>query len=131
MLLGRKAKKVSLHSVRPKVNFMLLSERLPPFKVASPEFFAIMGENGPGLLGGCPGRALLLAPCLGRSNLLTEQQVARSWNSLFSKGPVDEKKLEKAESLLKHLRPESPLHYRLSKELEEIRQRFLQQVGQR
>jgi hypothetical protein len=62
--------------------------------------------------------------------LLTEQQVAHSWNSLFSKGPVDEKKLKRAESLLKHLRPESPLHYRLSKELEEIRARYLERNKQ-
>jgi len=58
--------------------------------------------------------------------LLTEQQVAKSWYSLFAKGPINEKTIERAESLLRHLRPESPLHYRLSKELEEIRARVMQ-----
>jgi len=58
--------------------------------------------------------------------LLTEQQVAKSWYSLFAKGPINEKTIERAESLLRHLRPESPLHYRLSKELEEIRARLMQ-----
>jgi len=58
--------------------------------------------------------------------LLTEQQVAKSWYSLFSKGPIDQATIERAESLLRHLRPESRLHYRLLKELEEIRSRVLQ-----
>ncbi|MGQ9503817.1 MAG: hypothetical protein ACUVQG_02325 [Thermogutta sp.] len=58
--------------------------------------------------------------------MLTEQQVAKSWYSLFSKGPISQKTIERAESLLRHLRPESPLHYRLLKELEEIRARVLQ-----
>ncbi|MGQ9606001.1 MAG: hypothetical protein ACUVTW_07340 [Thermogutta sp.] len=58
--------------------------------------------------------------------MLTEQQVARSWSTLF-KGTITEKTFEKAESLLRSLRPESPLRHRLSKELSEIRKRHLQQ----
>lgn len=58
--------------------------------------------------------------------MLTEQQVAKNWYSLFSKGPIDEKTLQRAEALLRNLRPESPLLYRLTKELEEIRARVMQ-----
>lgn len=57
--------------------------------------------------------------------LLTEQQVARSWSTLF-KGTITEKTFEKAESLLRSLRPESPLRHRLASELAEIRKRHLQ-----
>ena len=60
------------------------------------------------------------------SRLLTEQQISRSWIKLFTSGEVDEAMLERAESLLAELRPESPLRHRLGLELEEIRNRFLQ-----
>jgi len=58
--------------------------------------------------------------------LLSEQQVSRSWSTLF-KGEITEKTFEKAESLLRNLRPESPLRHRLANELREIRNRYLQQ----
>jgi len=59
--------------------------------------------------------------------LLTEQQINRSFRTLFRKGNVDEQTFEKAEELLAELRPESPLRHRLSVELDELRDRWLQQ----
>ena len=53
--------------------------------------------------------------------MLTEQEVARSWQRLFVGGTVTPDTFEKAESLLEELRPESPLYHRLAAELEEIR----------
>jgi hypothetical protein len=60
-------------------------------------------------------------------SLLTEQQISRSWQKLFRSGECSEEALEKAESLLDELRPESPLRFRLSTELEELRKRWLQE----
>jgi hypothetical protein len=54
-------------------------------------------------------------------NLLTEQEVARSWQRLFVGGTVTPDTFDKAEALLEELRPESPLFHRLHAELEEIR----------
>lgn len=59
--------------------------------------------------------------------MLTEQQINRSFRALFRKGNVDEQTFEKAEALLDELRPESPLRHRLMVELEELRDRWLQQ----
>lgn len=53
--------------------------------------------------------------------LLTEDQVQRSFRSLFSTPDFTETDVEKAENLLDKLRPESPLRHRLSGELEELR----------
>jgi hypothetical protein len=53
--------------------------------------------------------------------LLTEQQIARSWQRLFTRGGLDEEVVAKAEAMLAGLRPESPLRHRLSAELEELR----------
>lgn len=52
--------------------------------------------------------------------MLTEREVSKSWSLLF-KGEVSSESLEKAESLLDELRPESPLRHRLGQELEELR----------
>lgn len=57
--------------------------------------------------------------------MLTEQQIARSWQRLFTRGGLDEKVVAKAEAMLAGLRPESPLRHRLSAELEELRKRSL------
>lgn len=57
--------------------------------------------------------------------MLTEQEVARSWAGLFKAQDIDDDVLEKAESLLDELRPESPLRHRLDAELVELRQRAL------
>lgn len=54
-------------------------------------------------------------------NVLTEQEVSRSWARLF-KGEVTGESLSKAESLLEELRPESPLRHRLGRELDELRE---------
>ena len=59
--------------------------------------------------------------------MLTENQVARSWRSLFSDSELAEDAFEKAEILLDELRPESPLRHRLGCELDEIRR--LRQVS--
>ncbi len=59
--------------------------------------------------------------------MLTEQQINRSFRALFRNGNVDEQTFEKAEALLDELRPESPLRHRLTVELEELRDRWLQQ----
>ncbi len=53
--------------------------------------------------------------------LLTEQEVARSWQRLFSSPPITAETLDKAEALLEELRPESPLFHRLNTELCEVR----------
>jgi len=53
--------------------------------------------------------------------LLTESEVSRSWNRLFTSGDHSEQAFENAETLLDGLRPESPLRLRLSQELEELK----------
>jgi hypothetical protein len=55
-------------------------------------------------------------------NLLTEQEVSRSWLKLFKGGDVTQVTFTKAEDLLDALRPESPLRHRLSSELTELRE---------
>lgn len=54
-------------------------------------------------------------------NLLTEQEVSRSWRKLFTKTQVTSDSFSKAEILLDELRAESPLRHRLTRELEELR----------
>lgn len=53
--------------------------------------------------------------------MLTEQEIAKNWRSLFQIGQYGEDTFEKAEVLLDELRPESPLRHRLGAELAEIR----------
>lgn len=53
--------------------------------------------------------------------MLTEQEVSRSWQKLFTGGEVTKETFTKAETLLDELRPESPLYHRLTAELAEIR----------
>jgi hypothetical protein len=55
-----------------------------------------------------------------RFALLTEQQISRSWRTLFRAGPIDDEMISKAEAMLDELRPESPLRHRLRGELDEI-----------
>jgi len=57
----------------------------------------------------------------GEYRLLTESQVQRSFRNLFSNADMNEDTFEKAEELLDHLRPESPLRHRLFSELDELR----------
>ncbi len=52
--------------------------------------------------------------------MLTEQEIARNWRSLFLSGVGDDT-LTKAQELLDELRPESPLRHRLGAELDELR----------
>jgi hypothetical protein len=54
--------------------------------------------------------------------LLTESEVQRSFRSMFKDGQLDVEKLDRAETLLDQLRPESPLRHRLTTELEELRE---------
>jgi hypothetical protein len=54
--------------------------------------------------------------------LLTEQEVSRSWRKLFTKTDVTADTFIKAEALIDELRGESPLRHRLTSELEELRQ---------
>jgi hypothetical protein len=58
---------------------------------------------------------------LAGADVLTEQEVSRSWQKLLKGGLTDET-FSKAESLLDELRPESPLRHRLSCELDELRE---------
>jgi len=60
--------------------------------------------------------------------LLTEKEVTRSWRQLFKTPEVTFEAVEKADSLLDELRPESPLRHRLQVELSELRQRAKQPV---
>ncbi len=53
--------------------------------------------------------------------MLTEQEVSKTWRSMFRGVEVNEESLAKAEALLEELRPESPLRHRLSTELDELR----------
>jgi hypothetical protein len=55
--------------------------------------------------------------------LLTEQEISRTWRSLFRGAGCTDEALAKAEQLLDELRPESPLRHRLGAELDELRQR--------
>ena len=54
--------------------------------------------------------------------MLTESEVARSWQKLFKTGGFTEGTFERAEALLDELRATSPLRHRLMSELEELRQ---------
>jgi len=60
--------------------------------------------------------------------LLTEQEIARSWRTLFRGTVCTDEVLAKAEQLLDELRPESPLRHRLGTELEELRNREIQKA---
>ena len=55
--------------------------------------------------------------------MLTEQEVSRSWRTLFRDSGWGEETLARAEHLLDELRPESPLRHRLDAELDELRKR--------
>jgi hypothetical protein len=57
-----------------------------------------------------------------RCVLLTEQEVARSWRSVFRLKGATEEAFHQAERLLDELRPESPLWHRLHTELLELRE---------
>jgi hypothetical protein len=54
-------------------------------------------------------------------NVLTEEQVQKSFRALFRVGGVNEEAIDKAESLIDQLRLESPLRHRLAEELDELR----------
>lgn len=56
-----------------------------------------------------------------RKGLLTEKEVARTFQKMFKDGDFSEETLSKADELLDELRPESPLRHRLGSELEELR----------
>jgi hypothetical protein len=58
--------------------------------------------------------------------LLTEQEITRSWRSLFRNTKLSEEVFAHAEHLLDELRPESPLRHRLETELKELRDKKLQ-----
>ena len=53
--------------------------------------------------------------------LLTEQEVSRSWSTIFRSKDFSDKTFEHAETLLDELRLESPLRHRLTQELGELR----------
>ena len=59
--------------------------------------------------------------------MLTEQEVSRSWRTLFRDSEWNEETLARAEQLLDELRPESPLRHRLDAELDELRKRKTKQ----
>ena len=60
--------------------------------------------------------------------MLTEREVSRSWNRLFSDGSYTSESFEKAETLLDELRPESPLRLRLLNELAELKKLYADHV---
>jgi hypothetical protein len=55
--------------------------------------------------------------------LLTEQEIMRSWRSLFRNAKLSEEVFAHADHLLDELRPESPLRHRLETELKELREK--------
>jgi hypothetical protein len=78
-----------------------------------------------------PGAGRVARPPIGRADgavvcpstrfaLLTEQQISRSWRTLFRSGPLTDDTIAKAEAMLDELRAESPLRHRLRTELDEI-----------
>lgn len=69
-----------------------------------------------------------LFPCSEDIEVLTEQEVSRSWRKLFTKTNVTADTFLKAEALIVELRGESPLRHRLTSELDELRQ--LHKVGE-
>ena len=60
--------------------------------------------------------------------MLTEQEISRTWRSLFRDSECGDEAFVKAEQLLAELRPESPLRHRLGTELEELRKRTSQEA---
>jgi hypothetical protein len=60
--------------------------------------------------------------------LLTEQEISRTWRSLFRGAEHSDEVFAKAEQLLAELRPESPLRHRLGAELDELRHRANQEA---
>ena len=60
--------------------------------------------------------------------MLTEQEISRTWRSLFRTAGCTDEMIEKAEQLLDELRPESPLRHRLGAELDELRKRASQET---
>jgi len=61
--------------------------------------------------------------------LLSEDEVSRSWRSLFQGSEITGEVIDKAEALLDELRLESPLRHRLSVEVDELRKRVTQNVS--
>ena len=53
--------------------------------------------------------------------MLTEQEITRSWRSLFRNAKLNDEIFTHAQRLLDELRPESPLRHRLETELKELR----------
>jgi len=53
--------------------------------------------------------------------LLTENEIQRTWRTLFRDPEINEETFTRAEALLEELRPESPLRHRLDGELTELR----------
>lgn len=59
--------------------------------------------------------------------MVTESEISRSWSRLFKDG-LSEEVFASAEEVLKDLRAESPLRFRLEKELDELRHLHAAQV---
>lgn len=57
--------------------------------------------------------------------MLTEQEITRTWRSLFRNAKLSEEIFTHAQRLLDELRPESPLRHRLECELKELREKKL------
>jgi len=55
--------------------------------------------------------------------MLNERDVTMLWRKLFRGQEITTLTLGKAQALLDQLRPESPLRFRLTEELEELRKR--------
>ena len=53
--------------------------------------------------------------------MLTENEIQRTWRTLFRDQEINEDTFTRAENLLEELRPESPLRHRLDGELGELR----------
>ena len=54
--------------------------------------------------------------------LITESEVERSFRKLIKASSLNQETLDKAETLLEELRPESPLRHRLAQEIDELRE---------
>jgi hypothetical protein len=60
---------------------------------------------------------------------MSEQEVQRRWRQLFTGTELTVNTIEKAGALLEQLRMESPLRHRLAVELEELRERAVEDVA--
>lgn len=61
--------------------------------------------------------------------MLTEAEVQRSFRKIFNLPNIDQTSFDRAEALLDELRPESPLRFKMSQEIEELKKIHLAEIS--